>query len=377
MGIIAGSAGLALAMGVGRFAFTPLFPLMRDDPGITIAAGSWLASANYIGYFIGALAAFCVRVDTRAAIRWSLLATAASTLGMGLTTSFPMFLALRATAGVASAFLLVCISAWALEHAGDDPLRRAAVFSGVGAGMFLVGIACLILQAQGVTAAGGWIALGAGSFVLAAMMWRAYEAPMAASPPVLGRCPIAGTWRLVVAYTAAGFGYIIPATFLPAMARAQVTSSAAVDLAWPALGLAACVSTFIAAKLFGAANGLRIWKWAQCVMVLSVALPALSHSVPALAASGVGVGGTFMVITMAAMQAARGLEGSDPRRLMALLSAGFAAGQLAGPLVVALLLNTEDNFSRPLALAAAALAAGVLVLPGTSARSINVISKET
>jgi hypothetical protein len=62
---------------------------------------------------------------------------------------------------------------------------------------------------------------------------------------------------------------------------------------------------------------------------------------------------------------------------MALLSAGFAAGQLLGPVVVALLLDAKDDFASPLALAAAALAAGVLVLPRTTAHSINVISKGT
>ena len=52
---LAGMAALASAMGIGRFAFTPLLPMMLHDGVIDIAAGSWLATANYFGYLAGAL----------------------------------------------------------------------------------------------------------------------------------------------------------------------------------------------------------------------------------------------------------------------------------------------------------------------------------
>ena len=48
---------LAAAMGIGRFAFTPVWPLMAQEAGLSLAQGSWLASANYAGYLLGALAA--------------------------------------------------------------------------------------------------------------------------------------------------------------------------------------------------------------------------------------------------------------------------------------------------------------------------------
>src|SRR2546430_13524654 len=54
---LAGLAALAVAMGIGRFAFTPLLPMMQDDAGISLAQGGYLASANYLGYLAGALLA--------------------------------------------------------------------------------------------------------------------------------------------------------------------------------------------------------------------------------------------------------------------------------------------------------------------------------
>ena len=38
----AGMAALAAAMGIGRFAFTPLLPMMLSDGVITSVDGSWL-----------------------------------------------------------------------------------------------------------------------------------------------------------------------------------------------------------------------------------------------------------------------------------------------------------------------------------------------
>ncbi len=52
---LAGMVSLAVAMGIGRFAFTPLLPMMLSDGVIDLATSSWLASANYLGYLVGAL----------------------------------------------------------------------------------------------------------------------------------------------------------------------------------------------------------------------------------------------------------------------------------------------------------------------------------
>jgi len=106
-----GLAGLAAAMGIGRFAFTPLFPLMQEQFGISLAQGAWLATANYIGYFVGAVASFVLAPDAGRSVRWGLLGVAGSTLPMGITESFPLWFFLRLLAGIASAFVLVGSSA--------------------------------------------------------------------------------------------------------------------------------------------------------------------------------------------------------------------------------------------------------------------------
>ena len=59
---LVGLAGLASAMGIGRFAFTPLLPLMQEASGITLVQGGSLAAANYLGYLLGATA--CMALHT-------------------------------------------------------------------------------------------------------------------------------------------------------------------------------------------------------------------------------------------------------------------------------------------------------------------------
>ena len=53
---VAAAIILVVGMGFGRFAFTGLYPLMVNEHILTIAGGSWAASANYAGYLVGALA---------------------------------------------------------------------------------------------------------------------------------------------------------------------------------------------------------------------------------------------------------------------------------------------------------------------------------
>src|SRR3954449_9173958 len=90
-------AALAIAMGIGRFAFTPLLPMMQADAGLTLGEGAWLASANYMGYFAGTLSAS--RVSPAVALRGGLVIIGLSTMLMGLSEDVAIWAALRFAAG--------------------------------------------------------------------------------------------------------------------------------------------------------------------------------------------------------------------------------------------------------------------------------------
>ena len=64
-----GVAALAAAMGIGRFAFTPLLPLMLRDGTLDAASGAEWAAANYAGYLAGALTASRFAANPRRGLR--------------------------------------------------------------------------------------------------------------------------------------------------------------------------------------------------------------------------------------------------------------------------------------------------------------------
>ena len=348
---LAGLAALALAQGIGRFAFTPLLPMMQDDAGLTLAQGGLLAAANYLGYLLGAMWA------TRPAppamvIRLSIAVVAVATLAMGFSHGMAAWAALRFVAGVASAWALVYVSAWCIARlSSSSPRLTGAVFAGVGTGVALAGLLCLALAKVGASSAQGWIALGIVALVMAGFVWPVFggEGAKRQSSTPLAWTPAAV--RLVLCYTAYGFAYIVPATFVPAMAKAIVPDPAIFGWAWPLFGATAAASTIVVARWQSRLGARRIWMISAFVLAAGTAAPLVVPGLAGIVAAAVLVGGTFVVITMAGLQVAREIAGPGAPPLMAAMTAGFGLGQIAGPLLVA---HLSDR-GIPIALAGSAL----------------------
>src|SRR5258705_7206521 len=85
---LAGLVTLGVAMGIGRFAFTPILPMMQQDAAVSVAVGGWLASANYVGYLLGAISAVGPRGRAPTILRGPLLALRVGALGVGVDRSF-------------------------------------------------------------------------------------------------------------------------------------------------------------------------------------------------------------------------------------------------------------------------------------------------
>ena len=359
----AGLAALAVAMGIGRFAFTPILPMMQQDAGLTVAGGGWLASANYLGYFVGALwagASHASRLPPATAIRGGLLAIGLATLAMAWDAGFAAWIAWRAIAGVASAWVLVHAAAWSMEQfaRAGRPLLNGVFFAGVGAGIVLAGTLCAVLLTCGSTSTRAWQILALVAFALTVAVWPVFDSARApAHQPGAGG---GWTWpqsRLVIAYGAYGFGYIIPATFLPVMARAVAPDPAVFGWAWPVFGAAAVISTLAVAPLSSRYGSRAAWIGSQCVMAFGVAAPVFLPGIAGILLAALCVGGTFVVLTMVGMQEARKIAGARAPKVMAAMTAAFAAGQIIGPLCVGAMAGA-GGFTAALLLACAVLLAG-------------------
>jgi predicted MFS family arabinose efflux permease len=378
---LAGLLCLAAAMGIGRFAFTPVLPLMLREGLTNVEQGGWLAAANYAGYLAGALTAARVPMSAGALAVVALLANAAVTAAMAWPIE-GLWLPLRFLAGVASAWVFVATSVWCL---GALAQRRSSwasgwVYAGVGCGIAFTGIHCWLAAAAAVRSSALWLQLGGLALLLALpALWviaRLPNARAAAASPAAGGARAGGadvggdTRGLVVCYGVMGFGYILPATFLPVLARSVVDDPRVFGLAWPVFGLTAAISTLFVARMLRRASRLSLWSACQLVMAAGVLLPAVRVNAWTTAVSALLVGGTFMVITLVGVQEMRARAPASATHLVGRITAAFALGQIAGPVLSALLLRTGPH---GLALALGSGAAALLI---TGAWLWNMTSKQ-
>ena len=367
--IVAATVGLlalASAMGIGRFSLTPIMPLMQHDVGLTLAEGGWLATANYLGYLVGALICMAAVIRPAAAIRLGLVCVAAFTMAMAASDRLPLWVIFRFLAGLASAFVLVGVSAWAIPilAAHDKARWSGRVFAGVGVGVAFAGLLGLAASIGGWSSRASWVWLGVAASVLAVLLWKPLATDAARSPSTLQsrtRLPYR-VFVVAACYGAFGYGYIIPATFLPAQARGYIDDPVVFGWIWPVFGVAAAISTLAATRWGNRLSPRQLWIRAQWGLAAGVLAPVLAINMATLLIAALCVGGTFMVITMAGIKELLRIDAPQAARGIGMMTAAFATGQIAGPLTVSLFAGSGNAVVLPSIIAASALVIGNLVL---------------
>ena len=359
---LAGLVALAVAMGIGRFAFTPIMPMMLHDGVVDLQHATWLASTNYLGYLVGAL--LCTfdpwlrrrlglrqAADGPAIVRHGLAATALLTLAMALPwpSSWPT---LRFAAGVVSAYVLLQSSGWCLAQlaARGTPSLGGVMFAGPGAGIVgsgLLGGAMVAWQWRASTA---WIAFGLLAALLTAAVWQ--RVPARARSAAARRRPRRPRWRrlrrpapapahgkaevgvLAIAYGISGFGYIVTATFLPVIARAAVPGSPLIDLFWPIFGGGVVCGALLSARISAAIDRRRLLAGAYVMQAIGIGLGVAWPTEAGFAIGSLLLGFPFTTITLFALQEVRRIRPHAATPTMGLVTTLWALGQALGPAMV-------------------------------------------
>jgi MFS family permease len=173
--------------------------------------------------------------------------------------------------------------------------------------------------------------------------------------------------RVVAAYGLLGFGYVITATFLVAMARELDNAVWLEPLSWLVVGATAAPSVPLAQKLAARFGMFPVMRAAFCVEAAGVLLAGYGEGTAAVLTGAACVGGTFLSITALVLGAARALGGGHADGLLGWMTAAFGFGQLLGPALAGRLAEVASGFGPPSLLAALALAAGAWLLPGRDA----------
>ncbi|MGI4777321.1 MAG: YbfB/YjiJ family MFS transporter [Janthinobacterium lividum] len=363
---------LAVAMGLGRFAFTPMLPIMLHEGKLDLQGGGLLASLNYLGYFIGALSCAAIRTRAPVMVRSGLAITAVLLLGMGLLNDFTAWGVLRTAAGVMSAWVFVFASGWGLRRLAETgfPTLAGVIFTGPGIGIAVTGLLGGAIGRLGSSSA--WIGFGVVAIALVAVIWRVFDdghmvAPGAEKPgasEAIAATPIATRenrrdvrW-LVGIYGLAGFGYIITATFLPVIARQALPGSPWPDYFWPLFGLAVVPGALIGAQAPARWDNRMLLSIAYVMQAAGVVLSVTWPTIMGFALGSLLLGLPFTALTLFAMREARRLRGNEAAALIGYCTAAYGVGQILGPLFAAPLAQRTGSFAVPLLVAAAVLAAG-------------------
>jgi predicted MFS family arabinose efflux permease len=337
---VAGQTGAALAgaMGVGRFVFTPVLPLMEAQAHLTSAQASTLATSNYLGYLVGAVLGIMLPAlsRTRLALRVSGVVLVATLAAMPLTRDVAAWAALRGLAGVASAVIFMVAGNMILtELTSGQPHLVGWAYGGVGAGIALSGALVAVVKSIGDWQPAWWSSAALTILLLAAAWFVGAVGPAEKqAAPTADREPAARHSRwfaiLAVSYFLEGAGYIVAGTFLVAAISATGPSWLSSSV-WIIVGAAAVPSCAAWTLLSRHVSRPTLITGALILQAVGIALPALTGAVPAALAAAVLFGATFIGITTLSLATGRHLH---VPRAIAILTAGYGIGQVLGPLVV-------------------------------------------
>ncbi|MHB2169733.1 YbfB/YjiJ family MFS transporter [Alsobacter sp. R-9] len=367
----AGFCTILVGIGLARFGFPPLIPVLVGDGTLTPAGAGYLAAANFTGYLVGAVTAerVCRALRFRPTMQWALAATvlsfAASALPLGLA-----WLALwRFVAGATGAWMMVLAPPILLPLVPVALRTRAGgrIFAAPGSGMLTSGLLLALLAGYGSTVL--WLALAAFSLVLAvlALLWLPDPGPVvpsaaagdaAAAPAV--RFGLA-FWGLTVLYAAMAAGYVPHTVFwVDFLAREAGAGLGAGGAAWTLFGIGAVLGPQVLGRAAGRFGIAPVLRCGALGLTASVLIPLVARDSLVLSATSVFAGacsvGSFSLVA-ARSNALIAPEGRP--RAWAILTILFALMQGAGAFALARLIEVTHTYQSLFLAAALVLSAGL------------------
>lgn len=385
--LLAGFFSQLLCLGVARFAYTPLLPLMQQQQVLNDAGGGYLAAVNYLGYMAGALlAASLSNLQLKDTLyRLGLLLAVLSTLGMALTENVWLWSFWRFVAGLSSAGSMLIASGlimhWLLSH--KQRAELGIHFAGLGFGIALSALLVELMLTLQLDWRAQWQYFALFGLILAIPAWRWLPRPAAVTLSTQHSAadtpPAKRFIRLMLAsYFCAGYGYVISATFIVTIVERMPGLSGSGNSSFIILGLAATPAVMLwdlIARKTGYLKAIMLALLAQSVAIL---LPLWFSSLTVVLLSAALFGATFVGVVSLVLTMAGRLYPSKPAKLMGKMTLAYGSAQVIAPALTGYLAETTGHYAIGLYLAAGFVALGailiaVLIATDNTAQQLDVL----
>ena len=369
--LLAGIFSLTATIGVARFAYTPMLPVMQAGSDLSIAAGGWLATSNYLGYFAGALIAASLTDLTLKdkLYRLALMLAVVTTVAMGLTESLWWWSLWRFIAGLASAGGLLIGSGLMLHWLVSHNMRAelGMHFLGMGGGIALVSLLADWMLGQ-YDWQQQWHLFGLLATILVIPAWLWLPKPNLTGYTNSGeklsdRPPSRLFFNLLItAYFCAGVGFAIITTFMVAHINQLNPTQEAGNLTFLVLGLAAAPACIVWDLVTRHIGFLKAISLAFALQLLGSLLPVINHS-PLFAYTGaILFGGTFIGIVSMVLTMAGRFYPTKPAKMMGKMTLSYGVAQILAPTLGGMLGEWSGNYHSSFYMASATMAVGLLLM---------------
>ena len=366
--ILTGIAALTIAVGIGRFSYTPILPYMISELNLTTTEAGLIASSNYLGYLLGSLIPIFPQFpkNIRSIFIYSIFISIISLFAMGLTNTFEVFILIRFIHGVFSAFVLILGTSLIVSHVQKKGkiFLGTAHFSGVGLGMALSAIVVSYLGFLNFTWDKLWFSIGILAIMLSFQIIKftpIQKAEVKYNLKSKNKTNL-GFSLITISYGLYGFGYVAFGTFISTMSRLTPGLEKTEPYVWFVVGVTGIPSVFFW-NWFGSKIGNDIGLFlANLILGLGVLFSVLINNEFGIFISCILFGLSFVPITsMCLLEGQKRFSGSFIVST-AILTFSFSIGQMIGPYLSGLLTDYYNSFFFSMIISGTVLIFGSLLM---------------
>jgi MFS family permease len=367
---LAGICSLIVTVGVARFSYSLLLPIMQDSAGLTETGGGWLATTNYMGYMVGVmLAASMHNLNHKYNLhRVYLLLSIVTSAAMVMTTDMITWAVLRFIAGICASGGMIIASGLILKWLVNNNHRAelGIHFSGAGLSIIATSLLVEVMLTMSANWQEQWLALAimAAIFAIPAWLWMPHPSANAQAGVTAKDNPPGKTFTsmMMLAYFCAGYGYVVSSTFIVDIVEGTEGLQGQGGFAFILVGLAATPAALVWDRIARNVGYLKALIGAYTLQAVGIILPAINDTLPVVIVSALLFGGTFIACVSLVLTMAGKFFPSNPAKFMGTMTLAFGAAQIIAPVCTGYLADAFGNYNYGLYLSTGVMIIGVVFL---------------